>query len=320
MKGYWPLEPLTLGGIAALLAVIVLASFALSRTRQRLAAWALVFAALVAMDNLTAAAPAGLRMLAICSALLYALKGITGVEARLAGEASLPPLAWFCYGVFWPGMLPSLFATLGAPALPGAGQLMRKGALRLGLGLMLIFAARGAWELSGSYLAVSCLLLPGLSLCLHFGLFNLVAGFWRLFGVPCDSLFQAPLLSRHLSEFWGKRWNLAFTEMTRLTVYQPLLPAWGKPRAALAGFLFSGSLHELAISVPVRAGYGLPISYFVLHGLLLIYERRRYRQGRPIDAHPVLGRIWTVFWLVLPMPVLFHPPFLAGVVWPIVGL
>jgi alginate O-acetyltransferase complex protein AlgI len=29
------------------------------------------------------------------------------------------------------------------------------------------------------------------------------------------------------------------------------------------------------------------------------------------------GRLWTVFWLVLPLPLLFHRPFLAGVVWPL---
>jgi hypothetical protein len=49
------------------------------------------------------------------------------------------------------------------------------------------------------------LLLPGLSLVLHFGVFNLLAGAWRLAGVDCRPLFLAPLESTSLAEFWGRR-------------------------------------------------------------------------------------------------------------------
>src|SRR5205814_651706 len=120
----------------------------------------------------------------------------------------------------------------------------------------------------------TALLLPGTSLVLHFGIFNALAGAWRRAGVDCRPLFKAPLLAASLGEFWGRRWNLAFSEMTALGVYRPLSGLVGRKAATAAAFLCSGLLHELAISVPVLAGFGLPLAYFALHGLLVLLERR----------------------------------------------
>jgi alginate O-acetyltransferase complex protein AlgI len=161
--------------------------------------------------------------------------------------------------------------------------------------------------------------LPGISLVLHFGLFNFAAGFWRLWRVPTYPLFPAPLRSRSLGEFWGKRWNLPFTEMIQRGVYRPLSTVIGRTNAALAGFLCSGLLHECAISHPVQRGYGLPLLYFGIHGALVLVERRTGLQAF-LHPRPVLARVWTLGWLVLPMPLLFHPSFLEGIVWPLVGV
>ena len=56
-------------------------------------------------------------------------------------------------------------------------------------------------------------------------------------------------------DFWSRRWNLAFSEMTALGVYRPLSGNIGRKAATVAAFLASGLLHELAISLPVLAGY-----------------------------------------------------------------
>ena len=71
---------------------------------------------------------------------------------------------------------------------------------------------------------------------------------------------------------------------------------------------------------PVGAGFGLPLSYFVFHGALMAAERRFERAGRSLAATPWLGRAWTLGWLALPLPILFHRPFLAGIVWPLLGV
>jgi alginate O-acetyltransferase complex protein AlgI len=108
--------------------------------------------------------------------------------------------------------------------------------------------------------------------------------------------------------------------MTAIAIYQPLVGVAGRGPALTASFLGSGLLHELAISVPVRAGYGLPMAYFVLHGMLMMVEGRLAKANRPIDGIPWFGRLWTLTWLLAPLPILFHRPFLAGVAWPIIGL
>ena len=106
--------------------------------------------------------------------------------------------------------------------------------------------------------------------------------------------------------------------MTAIAVYRPLAGRLGTSRALLASFAFSGLLHEMAISLPVRAGFGLPFAYFALHGALVRIERELARHGHPMRCR--LGRVWTFVWLVAPLPILFHRPFLAGVVWPIAGI
>jgi len=74
------------------------------------------------------------------------------------------------------------------------------------------------------------------------------------------------------------------------------------------------------IRVPVRAGYGLPSAYFALHGALVLLERKWERAGRPVQAWGWRARAWTAFWIVAPLPILFHPSFLRGVVWPLAGI
>ena len=91
------------------------------------------------------------------------------------------------------------------------------------------------------------MLLPGLSLIVHFGVFDVLAGAGGRAGVDCTPLFRSPLRSASLGEFWGRRWNLAFSEMTALAVYQPLVLRIGRRPALAASFLGSGLLHELAI-------------------------------------------------------------------------
>jgi hypothetical protein len=307
---------------AALLAATLALGFAISRVASprlaRPAAWALVACAFLGAERLTAAEPAGFRMLGILGALLYGMKAVVSVEERIATGVVLSPLRWLAFAAAWPGMRPGLFASLGTRSLPGGWRLIGNGLVRLAVGALLLAAARRAWA-AGSVLAATALALPALSLMLHFGIFNLLAGGWRLLGARCDALFRAPLRSRSLTEFWGRRWNLAFSEMTALGIYRPLAPRVGRPAAMVAAFFASGLLHEIAISLPVYRGFGLPLSYFTLHGLLRLAEQRLERAGHPVWRRAWLGRAWTLFWLVAPLPILFHRPFLAGVVWPLLA-
>src|SRR5262249_46839986 len=55
----------------------------------------------------------------------------------------------------------------------------------------------------------------GIGLLVHFGLCDVLAGFWRMRGVAVERLFVNPLASKTLGEFWGRRWNLAFHAVAR---------------------------------------------------------------------------------------------------------
>jgi alginate O-acetyltransferase complex protein AlgI len=315
---------------ACLLLLIVLTSaFALSRLTPgrltRLAAWLLVAAAGWGVERLTANEPAVLRMTAIIFALLWSFKALVSVEEQVAGKPRLPALKWWIFAVGWLGMRPTEFLSLGGEPRHGWQELLVKGARRLVLGLLLVALAvtlgahtsSAAWDVRTGL--ATGLLLTGLSLTFHFGLLNLLAGWWRWCGANCRSLFRAPALATSLSEFWGQRWNLAFSEMTSIAIVRPLRSLVGTPVATLIAFLFSGLLHELAISLPVRAGYGLPMAFFMLHGMAVLIEQMLARAGLAVNRNPAIGRLWTAAWVLLPLPLLFHAAFLQGCVWQLVS-
>ena len=93
-----------------------------------------------------------------------------------------------------------------------------------------------------------------------------LAGFWRLRGVPVLRLFDNPVAARSLGEFWGRRWNLAFSDVARERIFRPVAGRWGAGWGILATFAFSGLLHDLLISVPAGGGYGNTTLYFLLEG------------------------------------------------------
>ncbi|HEY3120298.1 MAG TPA: MBOAT family protein [Vicinamibacteria bacterium] len=303
--------------VGAAMAANVLAGLAISRLRPgpaaRLAAWTLVVVAVAAADRLTAREPPGVRMIAIIVMLLHAMKVVVTVE----GDERLTPGRWLAFTLLWPGMRPGPFRSTAARPLPGARALFWRGAVTVVVGFALVGLARVVFLATGSRLLATPILLTGLSLILHFGLFTIASGVWRALGVNVGRLFRAPLRSRSLREFWGRRWNLAFSEMTSAAIFRPLAPRVGAPTALVISFLASGVFHELAISVPVRAGYGRPLLYFALHGGLVLAERTSVLSPRALPRWA--GRAWTAAWLIAPLPLLFHRPFLNGVLWPIIG-
>ncbi len=329
MSAYQPSDGSILGIVIALLGTILVVGFGITRIERpsigRLTAWAWVILTVIAAERITAAQPAGFRMVAIVLALLFSMKVVVSIESHLSGSPRLTFPVWCAFAGLWVGMRPNVFTRVPGEALHGATSLIRAGLTRLIIGAGLVALSRTVWTLGEGWLAdgsrkllATLFLLPGLSLILHFGLFNLVAGLWRLFGAKCQPLFRAPLLSKSLAEFWGRRWNLAFSEMTALAIYRPLRGPLGTQRAMIAAFVFSGFLHELAISVPVKSGYGLPLLYFAIQAVGMFAEANLEHRGWM--RRPWLARVWTGLWIVLPMPILFHTPFLEGCVWPLAGI
>ena len=320
MSAYLPEDTVDAVGIASMLMVNVGWGFFLSRLPVAFArpiAWATLITGVVCVHLLLLSEPAGFRMMGLIGMALLGMKTIVVIEAQARGMTRLNLRRWLGFSMGWLGMQPRLFAERRQLAHPGAARLIAKGMTWVLVGSVFGLSARWASAEYENYWLTVFLLLVGLSLILHFGLCNLLAGAWRLFGVHTDSLFRGPLLSQSLVEFWGRRWNLAFSEMTSVAVYRPLALRFGRGLALLFAFLASGLLHEMAITLPVQAGLGLPLCYFAMHGALVFAERML--ESRGVRVGGTWGRVWTFFWVVAPLPVLFHRPFLNGVVLPIIG-
>jgi alginate O-acetyltransferase complex protein AlgI len=177
----------------------------------------------------------------------------------------------------------------------------------------MVMLAIASLELHGQPLVRAWIGMAGLVFALHFGVFHLLSCLWRSLGVPAVPIMQWPIASTSVSEFWGRRWNLAFRDLAHRFVFRPLATRWGGPAALAAGFLVSGLVHDAVISVPARGGYGLPTLFFLIQAAGVAIERsavgRRSGLGRGF-----VGWMFTAMVLLLPAPLLFHPPFVHQVV------
>lgn len=157
--------------------------------------------------------------------------------------------------------------------------------------------------------------MSGLILLLHFGLFQLMALGWRNRGVDATPLMDRPMAATSLADFWGRRWNTAFSNFAHRLIFRPLAKRIDPRFALLVAFAFSGLIHDLVISVPARGGYGLPTAYFVLQGAGILLERSSIGRGLGL-SQGIRGRLYVVIVAGAPAFWLFHPPFVTRVIVP----
>ncbi|QKJ30639.1 hypothetical protein HQ865_13040 [Mucilaginibacter mali] len=265
-----------------------------------------------------------IRMLALIATTFTAMKVIAATEEYRYKTVELTFKQWFIFATAWAGMRAQPFETLGGPPLPNAWPMVRFGITRLIAGLILVLLARQIATLSIDatlkHILVSAILLIGYSLMLHFGILSISAGMWRFHGANTYFLFKAPAKATSLTDFWSKRWNIAFSEMTAIAIFRPLRNKIGSAAALMLAFAFSGLLHELALSIPVNHGYGLPMLYFIIHGVLVLFEKALISRRILFLKNIVVARVWVFFWLIAPSPLLFHIHFIREIVWPLAGL
>jgi membrane bound O-acyltransferase family protein len=155
----------------------------------------------------------------------------------------------------------------------------------------------------------------GIVLMLHFGIFDLISAMWRSAGIHAEPIMRQPLKSQSLGEFWGKRWNLGFRKLSHTLVFRPLQGRFGAVAATVGAFLASGVIHDLVISLPARAGYGLPTAYFLIQGCGVIAERSP--TGKKLGlGQGTRGWLWMAFVTTAPLFILFHPWFVRRVIVP----
>jgi hypothetical protein len=251
-------------------------------------------------------------MCALALAIYFSLKWLTWWHER--GDVTHTAARSAAYLLAWPGMDAVTFLSDSHARKPQSvqwGWALTKTCT--GILLMWVCARHVPANLP---LLQGWIGLLALILLLHFGSFELIALGWQAVGVNAQGIMQQPLSSYSLSEFWGKRWNLGFRQLSHEFIFQPTHRVIGAQWAMLLVFLVSGLIHESVISLPARGGYALPTAYFVLQGVGVLVERSRI--GRLLRLQGGFSG-WAFMAVVTAAPAfwLFHPPFVLRVALPL---
>jgi predicted DCC family thiol-disulfide oxidoreductase YuxK len=249
-------------------------------------------------------------MWAMAFAIFLGCKWLT-VGIAVDRTAGVCPFRAAAYLLAWPGMNAPQFLSPDLAPATGRWTLLKDAALasaRILIGAFLVFviARRAPDPILAGWIGM-----VGMILILHFGLFALLSAGWRALRVDAPPIMDAPLRSTSVAEFWGRRWNGAFNDLALGLVFRPMARPVGVLGATFLAFGVSGLIHELVISLPAGAGYGLPTGYFLLQALAVVIQR----QSAALRG-AVSGWLFTMIVVTAPAYWLFHPPFVRRVVVP----
>ncbi len=278
---------------------------------RKLARWPPLVVLPTAAAWLASGWPPWVFMWLLAFAIYVGLKWLTFADAVRPAEAMAGRSLG--YLLLWPGMdAKSFFANRQSVVRPSQQECLLA-AGKLALGAMLLVAAAATVDQHPTVAA--WVGMAGIVFSLHFGLFHLLSILWRRAGVNAPPLMDAPILSSSLSDFWGKRWNLAFRDLAHGYVFRPLAARRRTVSATLAVFLVSGVVHDVVISLPARGGFGLPTLYFLIQGAGVLFQRSRV--GKRVGASKgARGRLFCAAVTMGPVALLFHRPFVERVVIP----
>ena len=253
----------------------------------------------------------------LASSIYLSCKGLTWWQTfcRRQHTSTMRSLS---YLLLWPGMdAPAFLDETRQVRKPEAGQWL-KGAGNVVFGGVLLWGmCRLVWPISP--ILTGWIGMVGIMLMLHFGLFELLAVLWQSAGIDARPIMCRPTRGASLGDFWSKRWNLAFRTLTHRYVFRPLRVPLGAAGATMVVFLLSGLVHDLVISLPTGAGFGLPTAYFLIQGVGVLVEhspvgrRLKLRRG-------MTGRIYAIAFTIVPLGMLLHEPFVMRVICPFLAV
>ena len=241
-----------------------------------------------------------IRMIGLCTVLLAGMKWIVYREwvATPGKKRELSWCRWLMFSCAWFGMEPQYFAG-NRRQCEWRNHVYRASGYIIVGGVLWYMMYRLKVD------TLVLLFIP-MSMVFHFGVLRLLVAFWRMLGFPVRVLFRNPLETRGFRDFWGARWNIAYSQMMARTVKQPLVPIIGEKWSMFMVFVVSGLLHEFAITLPVEAGYGLPTLFFIVQGVFTVLEKKE-----TIYSAFACGVL-----LVVGLPYLFVEKFVIEVIIP----
>jgi hypothetical protein len=247
------------------------------------------------------------------TAMFAGCKWLTWRQARRTTTTGSSTLRTLGYLFAWPGMDASTFLFHKYDAKPRVGEwLLAAGRFVAGVALVLLAADS---TFTGQPVINAWIAMFGLVLLLHFGALHLAALAWRCAGVPAKPLMNSPLRATSLADFWGARWNTAFSKLVHDAAFRPLARRAGVAGATMGVFALSGIIHELSISFPARGGYGLPFAYFIVQGVGVLVERSKAGSALGL-GRGFRGWLFVVLLTAGPAYWLFHPIFVENVILP----
>jgi len=243
------------------------------------------------------------RLMATTFGLLLVIKAIVLLRYSASDMRQFETLGLLLFMSIWPGMNAEPFRARVKTNEDGVK--FARGFVVCIMGLFLFFAT----SLLVPALSPNVATWTAIAACLiaiHLGYADILTSLMRLGGWDVDPLFDRPLRSVSLRDFWSCRWNLAFSDMNRILLIKPLTKWVGAPIALFLVFLVSGLLHDACISYSAWGGWGMPLVYFLIQGTGAYLERRL-----KIEKFWTLPlRIsWTWLWILLPLPLLFTHVF-----------
>src|SRR5262249_45097988 len=138
--------------------------------------------------------------------------GCKWLTLRTAPVCHASPGRQFAYLTLWPGLDAKAFLGESRSPRPALSEWWFALA-ELGLGVVLIFGSCPLF-FADQGLARGWVGIIGILFVLHFGLFHVLSLTWRAGGVMARPLMDWPILATSISDFWGRRWNTAFRDLT----------------------------------------------------------------------------------------------------------
>lgn len=134
----------------------------------------------------------------------------------------------------WPGLDANRFLGRSIPSRPGWAE-WTLAISKLGLGIVILY------RIMPSTAGIDVLIrgwvgLLGLAFVLHCGLFHVLSCLWRAVGVDARPLMEWPIAATSIGEFWGRRWNRAFRDLTYRFLFRPLIPPPRRSGRTAGGF------------------------------------------------------------------------------------
>jgi alginate O-acetyltransferase complex protein AlgI len=277
---------------------------------RKIISWLAPACAVVALLYLGGSMQPWQRLICTTFGLLFVVKAVVLLRQPRDSVKQLSPAGLFAYMTIWPGMSPQAFTA--RTECQEDGIRFSRGWIFAMAGCVLVLLIAVCAPALGA-LAIGWLGIIAILSIVHFGYADVLTSLMRLAGWNVSPLFDQPLKSSSLQDFWSKRWNLAFVEMDKILFFKPLSARLGAGFAVFGVFVISGLLHDLCISYSAGGGWGLPTLYFLINGAAVLAERKLFKGNMGTLA----GRVWTWSWLLVPLPLLFTHQFRQAFIVPL---